>query len=360
MMKINVLTVLIFVLVACGEKPATNSPSKNTPSADSGEIASQPQSNVRAAPVIVYAAGIDAQIRPLLEAYGAESKQKVHLEVGVFEELFASMQRHGNGSSADLLIADNIGDLWQAVENDLYRPVYSPSLDEKIPAALRDPEQLWRAIAFRAQIVVYNPHLVSAEKVAAIENYASLGDAIWSGKICLSSSTVPGNRSLIAFLIRQLGKRDAELLVRGWQRNLGQLVFAQESELLQAIAKGQCSVGIVGSHRLAFYLRGRPAANVAPHWFATEGQTHIEVTAAGVTRHAENPQAATALLEWMTTEQPAALFAALGLTFPANPAASTDASIDSWRVHVSLPVSIADLGYLHEEADKLAERAHYD
>ncbi len=68
-----------------------------------------------------------------------------------------------------------------------------------------------------------------------MNDYAALGDDIWRGKLCLSSSQVPGNRTLVAFLIRQYDLRDAEIVVRKWRANLATDVFADDVSLVGAI-----------------------------------------------------------------------------------------------------------------------------
>jgi len=200
---------------------------------------------------------------------------------------------------------------------------------------------------------------VDVAQLATINDYGALGDALWHGKLCLSSSNVNSNRSLIAYLIKSQGERDAELIVRGWQTNLATTVFSDDDKLLGAVAEGRCSIGVADSSDLATFIRGRPDAPLAAHWFADASSVYLDVTGAGVTRHAENPDGATALLEWLLSRQPNALFAALGLEFPASPDSPADASIEQWSRYVAEPMSVSELGYFQDDAAKLADRAHY-
>ena len=78
-----------------------------------------------------------------------------------------------------------------------------------------------------------------------------------------------------------------------------------------------------------------------------------------MTRHAENPDGAAVLLEWLTSGQANALFAALGLDFPANSDAPADASIAQWSGHIAEPMRVFEIGYFLDDAAKLVERAHY-
>jgi len=348
----GVIFLAILFVAGCSED---NTPTQQT---DEESEAVEPTA-ARSRSVVVYAASSNAQIGPVLDAYTAETGTKVNLVVDDYAKLVAKIERSGSSSVADLFIATNVGDLWHAAENDIYRPVYSTLVANQIPENLRDAEKLWHALSIRARIFVVNTSLADAAQVATISGYGSLGDERWRGKLCLSSSSVQGNRSLIAYLIKSHGVRNAELIVRRWQANLATTIFDNDGELLQAVADGRCPIGIVDSNDLAMFTRGRPDAPLAAQWFAAGSPVYLDVTGAGVTRHAENPDGATALLEWLTSGQPNALFAVLGLEFPANPDAPIDASIERWSEYVAEPTSVSGLGYFQEDAAKLAERAHY-
>lgn len=339
-------------VAGCGDDPS-QAPETDVESEVVAPTAARSQS------IVVYAASSNAQIGPVLEAYTAETGVKVNLVVDDLENLVAKIERSGGGSVADLLIATNVGDLWNATEKDIYRPVYSALVTNQIPENLRDAEKLWHALSVRARIAVYNTDLAEAAQVATISDYGSLGDETWRGKLCLSSSGVQGNRSLIAYLIKNHGTRNAELIVRGWQENLAATVFSDDNEVMQAVVEGRCTIGIADSNDLAMFIRGRPNAPIAARWFAEGSPLYIDVTGAGVTRHAENADGAIELLEWLTSEQPNALFAALGLEFPASPDAPVDASIEQWSKYVAEPMNVSQFGYFQDEAAKLAERAHY-
>ncbi len=319
------------------------------------EVAVEETAPADSNPIVVYSTIAERIVDPVLGTYTAESGTEILLVVGEFRDLQEKERR----PVTDLFIADNIADLWQAAEQDVFRPTRSEVITRRIPAQLRDPEHLWVSFASRARTIVYNPELTSAGERESLVDYASLADEIWHERLCLSSSTVAENGSLIAMLINDSGARDAELVVRGWRANLATPVFIDDTQLLQAIAAGQCVVGIADSSEIARLLRTNSDANIAPHRFPDSGVLHINVSGGGVTRHAQNPESAVALLEWLTSDAANTLFATLTLGFPANPESAADASLAEWSGFEPNPVNVASLGYLQEDAIKLAERARY-
>ncbi len=309
--------------------------------------------------VVVYSTFGEDIGKPVFEAYTAETGVMILLVTGEFQVLKEKAHKPGQDPAPDLFIADNVADLWQAAEQNVFRPTRSDVIARRIPAQLRDPEHLWVSFAVRARTVVYNTELTSDAERKSIADYASLGEESWRERLCLSSSTVPGNGSLIAMLINDHGIGAAELIVRGWRANFAASVFIDDTALLQAIAAGQCAVGIADSSEIARFLRMHAAANVAPHWFADDGVLHMNASGGGVTRHAQNPEGAASLLEWLTSAAANALFAGLTLEFPVNPHAAADASIAAWSGFAANPVNVPSLGYLQEDAVRLAERARY-
>jgi iron(III) transport system substrate-binding protein len=186
-----------------------------------------------------------------------------------------------------------------------------------------------------------------------------LGDERWRERLCLSSSSLPENAVLVAFLIRRHGVRDAEIIVREWRANLATTVFPGDAELLEALADGRCGIGIVDSALLASFAGVRTGLPVAAHWFSERANTLTDISAAAVTRHATQPDAAEALLEWLSRPGPNGLFAGRRFEFPANPDAELASAVESGSGRLPDDTAYAELGFLLEEADLLVERARY-
>jgi hypothetical protein len=179
----------------------------------------------RIEPVVVHATMPASRIMSVLDAYTAETGKEIQLASDDMD-----------ASTADLFLAPNIAELWQFAETDLFRPTVSESIERNIPSALRDPEFRWTALATHARIVVHNTALVSIDELGDVDNYAALGQEKWRNRICLSSSAVPGNRTLIALLIRRYDLREAEIIVRNWRANFATGVFADDLSLIKAIS----------------------------------------------------------------------------------------------------------------------------
>ena len=146
----------------------------------------------------IYAQG--GAIRLVMPAYTAETGETVGTQLNSADNL----------RDADFFQAVSFAGLWEFAESDKLRPVFSSLIETNIAPALRDPESRWVGLALHPRILVYNNKLVSSAEIAGIDNYASLRDPAWRGRLCLASSRVPANRLLVAYLIKHYGVREAE------------------------------------------------------------------------------------------------------------------------------------------------------
>jgi iron(III) transport system substrate-binding protein len=344
------VTWLIVVLGICGCGRET------APVADSTTV---PESAPEAMDVVVYASVSAAQIAPVLEAFTAETGNGTQLVVDDFTGLARRFANHGTDPVADLLVAANLTELSAAVESDFFRPSDLTSAGLDAAAALGDPDGFWQPLGITARIVVYNAELVADDEIATIADYASLADDIWHERLCISSSRLPGNRTLIAMLIRDHGVREAELIVRAWRASLAERFFESDIDLVRAVAAGECQLAIADTRAMATIIAASPQAPLATVRFPDVATTLVDISAAGVTRHAGNPQGAAMLLQWLVSKDPNSLYSAYGYEFPVHPAAAVAVPIQSWSDRVESPMQISQLSFLQRDAELLTERARY-
>ena len=154
------------------------------------------------------------------------------------------------------------GNLWAAAEDDLFQPLDSTVLDESIPEQLRDPDNRWFGLAVRARTIVYNTDLVDEADVPT--TYEELAEPEWEGRICLRNANNDYQQSLVASMIAADGEDATVETLRGWAANAD--IYANDVELLDAMAAGACEVGVVNHYYLARLLEEEPDAPIGLVW----------------------------------------------------------------------------------------------
>jgi len=272
-------------------------------------------------PLVVYAVGNDeAALSERLAEFTGDTRIPITLVFSKSSKNADLVIENSGSPTADVLITNNVADIWRAADEGALRPISTKAIESSDPL-LKDPDGFWTAVAMRWNAIGALKEETTHPQVAT---YDLLASDDMRGRVCLSSSALHVNRSLIAMLINDRGVKQAERLVRAWIRNLATAPFSSEDHLIEAIRNGTCTYGILSSNPYLGDLI----------YFVPE-QHYMDIDAIGVARHAQQPDSAQKLVEWLVREK--------------QPRITSE--------HDLRPVSIA--GWRDEEARLLAERAGY-
>ena len=307
--------------------------------------------------VVVYSARNEQLIKPMFDRYTAETGTPIKFITDKEGALLERLKAEGANTPADILMTVDAGNLWQAAEQGVLAPIDSAALKQNIPAHLRDAQGRWYGLSVRARTIVYSTQRV---KPGELTTYEALGDAKFKKRLCLRTSKKVYNQSLVAMMIARHGEPKTEQIVRSWVQNLAAPVFADDTQLMQAIAAGQCDIGIVNTYYFGRLKKKDPKVPIALFWpnQKTTG-VHVNVSGAGVTAHAKHRAAAVKLIEWLSSPAAQNLFADENLEYPANPAVKPHAIVAAWGSFKPDTINVAEAGRLQAQAVKLMDRAGY-
>jgi iron(III) transport system substrate-binding protein len=312
---------------------------------------------VHAEEVVVYSARIEQLIKPMFDAFTKDTGIAVKYLTDKEGPLLERLKSEGKSTPADVLITVDAGNLWQAAQEGLLKPVDSKLLEANIPAHLQDPQNRWFGLSVRARTIVYNPNKVKPEELST---YEALGDPKWKGRLCLRTSKKVYNQSLVAMMIAEHGEDKAGKVVKSWVDNLATDPFADDTKAMEAVAAGQCDVTIINTYYFGRLKEKSPDLPLAIFWPNQKGSgVHVNVSGAGVTSHAKNEKAAIKLLEFLSSEKAQNLFADVNMEYPANPKVKPDASVASWGSFKQNPINVGKAGELQASAVKLMDRVKY-
>lgn len=321
----------------------------------SGPEASSPGGNdaVRTRQVTVYT-GRHYGIEAVFDEFAAQTGIAVRFTTGSDPELRERLKAEGANTPADLIITADAANIALSAEAGLLSPVVSEALDEAIPSELRAADGTWFALSRRLRVIMYSSERVDAPPAT----YAELGDPAWRGRLCLRPSTHPYTQSLVAGLINTLGETGARTVVSSWVAN-DPLYINSDTDILKAIAAGECDVALANSYYLARLLGEDSSFPVALAWpdQSTTG-AHVNVSAAGVTAGAANRDEAVLLLEWLATRGQKS-FSDANNEFPADPRVEPTPILAGFGEFVSDVASVRALGTLNPAAVSLLSEVGY-
>jgi iron(III) transport system substrate-binding protein len=330
MKKISICASL-FILVSCAYEPADE--------------------------LTIYTSRQPQLIEPIIEKFSLETGIKVNFLSGNAQELMERIDVEGDNSPADIFMTVDAGVLWQAAERDIFSSTNSKILEENIPSYLRDPENKWFGFSKRARTIVYSNDQFNDNDFST---YEDLADPKWKGKLCLRTSKKVYNRSLMASMIDAYGFEKAKEVVTGWISNLATEVFSNDTNALKAVSSGQCGLTIVNTYYLARLLDDPQYDNLTLFWAnQSDRGVHVNISGAGIVKTSKNKQAATLLLEYLSSEKAQDFYASANKEYPVLDGAMVHASIKDWGEFIEDNINVGKLGSLQKEAVFLAQEVGY-
>ena len=307
--------------------------------------------------IVVYTSRADHLIKPVFDAWEEKTGTRVRFITDQDGALISRLEAEGANSPADLLITVDAGNLWNAKERGLLQPVDSQVLREAVPSHLRDPDDHWFGLTVRARTMVYSPERVDPE---TLSTYAALAEPEWKDRLCLRTSRKVYNRSLVATMLERKGEEATTEVVEGWVNNLATDVFSNDTAVMEAIAAGQCDVGIVNTYYYGRLLRDKPDIPVELFW-ANQGDSgvHLNISGAAVTAHSPREEKARELLEWMAGPEAQEILAELNLEYPVNETVEPHPIVQQWGDFQGDDLNVSVAGRRQVEAVKLMDRAGY-
>ncbi len=311
--------------------------------------------------VNLYSARKEELIKPLLDRFTADTGIKVNLVTGKADALLKRLESEGRNTPADLLLTTDAGRLYRAYEADLLQPVRSDTLERAVPAIYRDPEGHWFGVSVRARVLMYASDRLDP---AGLSTYEDLADERWKGRICIRSSNNIYNQSLVASLIVAHGEAETESWAKGLIANLARPPKGGDRDQIKAVAAGQCDVAVANTYYLGTMLNSsdpaqrEAAAKISVFWpNQADRGSHVNVSGAGITRHARNRNNAVRLLEFMTTEESQRWYAEANLEYPVRTGITLNPTLEAWGTFAGDTINLAELGRHNAAAVRLMDRA---
>jgi iron(III) transport system substrate-binding protein len=294
-------------------------------------------------------------VESAFDTFGKDTGIKVQYLFGSDANLRERLKTEGDDTLADVYLTVDVANLALAANADLLRPLKTPKLDQAIPAAYRDSQDRWIGLALRARSIIYNPDKVNPSDLST---YAALGDQKWRGRLCLRNSTATYTQSLVASLIAHEGYDGAKKMVQGWVANRPTFINS-DPEIVRTVGVGGCDVAIVNHYYLVQELAKKPDLKVKMFWADQAGRgTHVNLSGAGVTKFADDPELAQRFIEWLATDGQQ-IFISTSQEFPANPTAQPTEETKALGPFKADEIEAAKIGDLNADSIRLMDEVGY-
>ena len=215
----------------------------------------------------------------------------------------------GADSSADLYITADAGRCGAMdAKGALQGGLTSAAIKEAVPKSFRTNK--WVGIAKRARIIYYSPERVTGAELSGM-SYEGLADPKWKGRLVIRKSSNIYNKSLVASLIANNGKKATADWAKGVVANMARDSKGNDRAQIMAVAAGEADIAVANTYYLALMLSGKKgpeqqaaAKKVKPFFPNQDGRgTHMNISGAGLVKGAPNKVNAIKLVEFLLSEE---------------------------------------------------------
>lgn len=251
----------------------------------------------------VYSGRSEEFIAPFFAQWESQSGIKLNIRYGDSAELAAQILEEGSNSPADLFLSQDAGSLGAVAEAGLFTQL-SAEVASAIPAQYVAANRNWVGVTGRARVFAYAPDRVKSLPLSV----ADLTKSEYKNQVGIA----PTNASFQAFvtaLIENKGANFAKSWLKALQAN-GVKIYAKNSAIVEAIDKGEISIGLVNHYYIWEVSEGLGRAiNVQNGFFAPGDLGNlINVSGAGVLSSSKKYKAAEDLINFLTSAATQAKF----------------------------------------------------
>jgi iron(III) transport system substrate-binding protein len=271
------------------------------------------------------------------EDFAKEKGIDLTIRGGSASELYERLRSEGSNTPADVLITVDAANLWRAQE-----------------AGIIDS---WKPLTERARTIMRSTERVGPDDVTT---YEGLGDPRWKGRLCLRSGTSEYNVSFVADRLAKDGRPATERMLRRWMANDPD-ILGSDTDVLNAIADGDCDVGLTNSYYLGRELEEDPDFSVTLEWADQQGRgTHVNLSGLGVVRGSDQRETARTLIEFLLEPRQQEVFAQNNHEFPVVEGARTSPEIAQFGDFKRDPIDVDGAGAHLTEALNLMDEVGWD
>ena len=319
-------------------------------------VSAQTHSLSAAEKLTVYSGRAERLIKPVLDEFTAKTGVQVDLLSSGTTELVNRLKAEGDRTPADIFLTNDAGSLEQARVAGILRPLNMREVDRAIPPQFRAPDNAWVGLSGRFWIIVYNKTLVKPEDLKSL---LDLGDPKWKGKIAIPNAGSEYLQAGVSVIRATYGDAKTKEFLEGLRDNAGAQVYQKSSQIVEAVAKGQASLGIVNHYYVYRHLAAQPAAPVAV--FMPDQQDGgmgaiMNVAGVGIVKSTKHLDAGKLLVEFLVAQAGQKLFADLDKEYPLHPDVKADPALVERKSFRAAQVPLTRLAELREPTLTLIEQ----
>jgi len=270
-----------------------------------------PQAQAATETLTIYSGRSEALTKPIIDRFTQDTGVNAEVRYGDTAAMALAILEEGQNSPADLFFAQDAGALG-ALSKEGRLLTISSMLLERVESKYASESGDWIGITGRARVIDYNTQLV--EKAELPDSIWGLVEPQWRGKIGWS----PANGSFQSF-ITAMRVLEGDDRAREWLEGImanEPVTFPGNSQIVEAIGRGEISVGLVNNYYLHRYQNADPAFPVAHHYTQNDAGSMVNIAGLAVVDTTDDQALAESFIDYMLSRDAQLYFATETYEYP--------------------------------------------
>lgn len=297
-----------------------------------------------------------ARLQPIADQFFQKTGIKVHITELAFKDLLLKLQTEGANSPADLIFTKDLVFQSELANLGWYQPMKSELAKNVVASHMRHPLDLWTAVTYRVRSLVYSIN----SDVSSLNTYEDLAHVKWAGRLCVRTSANSYNEALISSFLATYGSVRTSTLLQGWVENFSVAPLKSDTAVLEAIANGQCEVGIANSYYLAQILSQNPSFPVRMKFLDQDTQgVHVNGSGIGVAVTSKNVDESSKFIDFLLSDEAQLNLSTALFEYPTATHLLPSTLIREWGNFKSSALNWNGIGQFVPESKELVKQVGY-
>lgn len=170
----------------------------------------------------------------------------------------------------------------------------------QIPWQFISKSREWVAMFYRTRTIVYNKRLVNPN---IFFTSFDLGNPNLRNNVCFRESENSYNQAWVGYLIKHYGSQATYQFLGRLSRNAKRPLYKIDRDIIRAVARGECLVGLVNSYYLPEFLKRDPFYPVGLRFVDQRIGANINGYGIGVLKQSRNKSEASRFIQFITSQR---------------------------------------------------------
>ncbi|KAA3636719.1 MAG: extracellular solute-binding protein [Bacteroidetes bacterium] len=248
---------------------------------------------------------------------------KVNVVTDSPEGLLAKLSSEGDKTTADVILLDNLVDMYAAKAAGVLQPFSTDSVAHAMPSRNTDHEGYWAG--FTKYPIGYGCNKLAIPKPSVINVYEDITNRYWKGRVVVSNASNKENQFLVATMIAEKGEAATRAWLQKLVDNFAIDPVADSEAVIRAVAERKGEISFINASEHIRWTNSGSTDN-----FETGSKVGVKVpkddnnksyynlVSLGLSRFSDNRNDALKFIDYMISYSAQKYYCDLTFEFPVN------------------------------------------